>query len=212
MFAYTPPPGLHSFPSQFGNVTAGNYAEFDANGFLTFYGAARAYLDFNFDVAQLRSGASAPDLIQFGSTGIDISGFDGNATLEQVDFGLELQHNWAEGTVIQPHVHWYPSTAGAGNVIWYLEYSFTNASDAVAGASSLTINTGAITAGGVAWANHFTNFPAINLPSLTIGTQAHFKFYRNPTGSDTYGDDAAVATVGLHVILNTLGSRGISTK
>jgi len=212
MFRYTPPYGIYPGGAKFGDVPGGNYAEFDAGGFLTFHGAARVYIDFNFDVAQLRSGASAPDLIQFGSTGIDISGFDGNATLEQVDFGLELQHSWAEGTVIQPHVHWYPSTADAGNVIWYLEYSFTNPTDAVAGASSLTINTGAIAAGGVAWSNHFTNFPTISLPALLIGTQAHFKFYRNPTGSDTYPADAAVATIGLHVILNTLGSRGISTK
>lgn len=212
MFQYTPPPGLHSVPSQFGNVAAGNYAEFDANGFLTGYGAARAYIDFNFDVGALRSGASQPDLIKFNATNIYVAGFDGANTLEQVDFVVELNHNWVEGSTIYPHIHWYPSTAAAGNVIWYLEYCAVNDGAATGGASSLTIDTGVIAAGGVAWARKYSEFPAIALPGYKIGTQLHLRFFRNPTGLDTYGDDAAVATIGIHVLVDTLGSKGRTTK
>lgn len=180
--------------------------------FLQFAGAGRAYYDFNFDVASLRSGASAPDLIKLNATNIFVASFDGANTLEQVDFVIEMNHNWAEGTTVYPHVHWYPSTANTGNVIWYLEYCFVDPASATGGASSTTINTGAIAAGGIAWANKFTNFPAIALPGYSIGTQAHFRFYRDPTGSDTYPNDAAVATIGLHVLLDSLGSREVSVK
>ena len=190
MFRYTPP-----------------YSEF-----LMLTGNSRAWLDFNFDVGALRSGASAPDMVQLNGTTIFVAAFDGANTLEQVDFVVELNHNWAEGTPLYPHLHWYPTTAGAGNVIWYLEHCLVNSSAPIGGVASLTINTGAIAAGGVAWANKFNDFPSIVTTGYTIGTQAHFRFYRNPTGSDTYGDDAAVATVGLHVLIDTLGSRGISTK
>lgn len=45
-----------------------------------------------------------------------------------------------------------------------------------------------------------------------IGSQFNARLYRVPTGVDTYADDAAVMTVGLHVLVDTFGSREESDK
>lgn len=46
------------------------------------------------------------------------------------------------------------------------------------------------------------------VPLLTV----HLMVYAVPIGVDTYPDDAAVMTVGLHVLIDTFGSRTESDK
>jgi hypothetical protein len=203
------------FPGAFttltvGDVAGGNYAEFDTNGFLFFYGDGRAWIDYNFGIGRLGLGASAPDRINMNATTIKVLAFNGVNITEEVSADIELNHNWTEGTMIIPHVHWMPTTAGAGNVNWQVEYTLTP-DGTVAGASSTTINT-IIATPGVAWQQERTNLPTITTPTLLIGTQASFRFFRDPTDNDTYGADAAIRTFGLHVILNSLGSRQVGVK
>lgn len=202
------PRGVFVGSSKFGAPLI-NYAEFESNGFLAFYGNARAWTDFNFGINALARGAAAPDLIDLSGTDIETLGFDGGASTEEVSVVLELNHNWAEGTVIKPHLHWYPTTTDAGNVNWQLEYVFVGF-DAVVGAST-TINV-IQAAGGVAWAAHLASFDDIDTTGLLIATQLHARLFRDPTDNDTYGADAALATFGFHVLIDTLGSRGVITK
>jgi hypothetical protein len=189
-----------------------DYAEFEDDGFLEFHGDARAWVDYNFGVGALSRGASAPDLISLSATSIQTLGFDGVNTLEQVSATLELNHNWAEGTIIKPHVHWYPSTAGAGSVEWFMEYVIVEDGAVVPASTTIAILQAA---GGVAWYPKFAAFPDIVTTGVTIGAQMHIRLYRNPTAGnpdDTYGADAALATFGLHVLVNTLGSRQVAIK
>jgi hypothetical protein len=203
------------FPGSFstltvGDVSGGNYVYFDQNGFMQFFGSGRGWIDFNFGVGALNRGAAAPDLIALNATGIQVLGFDGVNTLEQVSFDLELNHNWAQRTILKPHVHWMPTTAGAGNVNWQLEYTIVQDGN-VAGAASATINT-IVAAPGVAWQQNRINFADIDASGFLIGAQAYFRLFRDPTDNDTYGADAAIATVGLHVQLDSLGSPQVGTK
>lgn len=187
-----------------------DYAEFEDNGFLEFNGDARAWIDFNFGVGALTRGGSAPDLINVSGTSIQTLGFNGVNTLEQVSAVLEMNHNWAEGTLLRPHVHWLPTTANAGNVVWQLEYAIVQDGDTVPASTTITVTQAA---SGVAWQQQFATFPTIDATGFTIGAQAFFRLFRDPTiGADTYGFDAAIATFGIHVLLDTLGSRGIGTK
>ena len=199
----------HTSGSTFGDVSGGNYAEFNGSGFLTFYGNARAYRDFNFGYGSLGTGATAPDPIALNASTIRIYGFDGNATTEQVFASLELDHDWAEGTILYPHVHWCTSTTNAGDVQWSMDYILC-ADDAVAGAAVTTTVTQ--TSPGVAWTQKRADFtPTITTTGYKIDTQLSIRLYRNP-GNDSYPDDAGLITFGLHVILNTLGSSQIGTK
>ena len=176
---------------------------------LIFTGDGRMWLDFNFGVNSLTRGAGAPDLINVAGTDIETLGFDGINTTEEVSIVLEMNHNWAEETLIKPHVHWYPTTTDQGNVNWQLEYVFV-AMGAVVGAST-TINI-IQAAAGVAWTHQLAAFADIDATGLLIGTQLHVRLFRDPTDSDTYAADAALATFGLHVLIDSLGSREVFAK
>lgn len=206
---HSTPLAVHQIGSTFGDVANGNYAEFNSNGFLTFYGSARPYRDFNFGYGSLGTGATAPDPIALNASTIRIYGFDGNVTTEQVFASLELDHDWAEGTILYPHVHWCPSSNNAGTVQWSIDYIICS-DDTVAGAAVTTTVTQ--TSPGVAWTQKRADFsPTIATTGLKIGTQLSIRLYRNP-GNDSYPDDAGLITFGLHVILNTLGSSQLGTK
>lgn len=204
---------LYNPQTQFGDVGGGNYAEFDENGFLQFYGDGRAWVDYNFDGASLERGAVAPDLVSWDTSDIIVPAFDGANTLERLSKVIELNHGWAEETIIKPHVHWAPTTSDAGSVEWFLQW-FAIKDTTYTGVATISV---VQAAGGVAWVEQFAEFPDIAAPAADyiIGTQMGFALYRDPgvgNPDDDYAADAALLTVGLHVRLNTIGSREVLIK
>lgn len=198
-------------PVKSGDVAGGDYSETETDGTLHFVGGATVWRDFNFGVGALGAGASAPDLVPVNGTGVVLYGFDGNVTTEQLYASLEMDHEWKEGSVIYPHIHWMPTTNNAGNVKWQLEYIWVDKNHGAVGAS--TTITVTADAGGVAWDSRFTNFPTIDGTGKTIGSQMMIRLFRNPADvADTYPNDATVITFGFHVEVDTVGSREIATK
>lgn len=172
-------------------------------------GDGTVWTDLNFSVASLTRGASAPDFIHLGSSNIEVVAFDGAATAEEVSGVVELQHWWVEGTRLNPHLHWYPTDNSAGNVKWQLDYILLGVGD-VAGAGTTFVKV--VTAEG-AWQHHYTDFDWITTTGYKIGSQLHFRLYRDPTDAqDTYGSDAATATFGIHLQVDGLGSRSRFVK
>jgi hypothetical protein len=201
------------YPGSFSSLTVGdvnNYTQVDEDGFLQTFGSGRGYYDFNFGVNAFTRGAAAPDLIDLAGTDIETAGFDGVNITEELSAVLEFNHNWAEGTTIYPHVHWYPTTADQGNVVWQLEFAIVAQLGAVPASTTVTVTQAA---DGVAWVGHLAQFPSVDTTGFLIGTQMFIRLFRDPTvGADTYGADAALATFGLHVLLDSLGSRGLLVK
>lgn len=188
-----------------GDVDAGDYTQIDDEG-LFLFGDARQWVDFNFGVGALGRGASAPDLINLGGTNIEVLGFNGINTTEEVSVLLEMDHMWAQGTAIYPHVHWMASTAAAGNVKWQIEYVVVEMIDGdLPAATTIAI---VQAAPGVAWRTAFQEFAPIVMTGFTMGSQVVARLFRDPTdGQDTYGADAALLSFGFHVLVNSLGSR-----
>lgn len=188
-----------------------NYSKFGTDGGLTAYGNARRWVDFNFSAISLGAGASAPDPVQVKGGTIYTRAFDGNVTAEQLFGSLELNHDWAEGTIIKPHVHWMPTTTNAGNVKWRLTRAISQ-DGLLTGENTVTAVSAA---GGTAWVEKRADFTDINLAGYKIGAQFMYRLWRDPAnvdGEDTYPDDAAVQTFGLHVLIDTLGSASVGTK
>lgn len=199
---------ITALTAEFGNPP--NYSEFEDDGTLVFNGDATTWCDFNFGVNALARGGSAPDLITVGSTAIEVLGFDGINTTEEVSVVLEMDHMWKEGSTIYPHVHWLPTTDDAGDVKWQLEYVVVQDNDVMGASTTISILQAA---GGVAWTQKRANFPSVNLAGFLIGAQFYARFFRDPTdGDDDYGADAAVATFGLHIEQDTTGSRRVTLK
>jgi hypothetical protein len=165
--------------------------------------------DINLGGTALGTGASAPDLINLDTTSISVYAFDGNVTSEMLSGSFELQHDYKEGTDLYPHLHFLPVNANAGTVKFFLEY-YIREDNRV----KLTATISATKAtNSIAWEELLLAFPAITGTSLKIGSQIFFRLYRVPTdAADTYNSDVALATVGIHYQIDTLGSRQISTK
>ena len=165
--------------------------------------------DINVGGTSLRQGASnQPSLVDFDTTTILVQSFSATQTNE-LHGSFEIIHDYKEGTDLHPHLHWYATTTGAGDVRWGLEYSVENATG--------TVVTGTIytncTAPGVAWQGNICSFPNITGTGIDIGSQFHFRLFRDGTdAADTYASGAAIATVGVHYEIDTIGSRQIATK
>lgn len=175
--------------------------------------ASPYYLDLNFGPSAFTVGPIAPDRIQVdpaNTTNIYTYGFDGNNSTELVYGGEELQHDYKEGSIIVPHLHWMSTTTNSGNVKWFVELYFKEGNDIKLNVIDSAIQ--AVT--GTAWEEQRLDFSEINIPSLKIGTQLFFAVWRNPTDDDdTYGDDAALgATFGFHYKVDAAGSRQITSK
>jgi hypothetical protein len=177
---------------------------FNENGFLD----TAVWNDINFPATSLGKGASAPEAVNSLGTNIEVLAFDGGVTTEQLYGNGELLHDWKEGTDIYFHIHWYPSTADAGNVTWQLEYELR---DTAAFSGSTTINVTQATSG--VGKLHRADFPAINCTGYKIGSQIIFRLFRAPTATlDNYEHDAYAVSIGIHYQVDSLGSRSMATK
>ena len=152
----------------------------------------------------LGAGASAPDLISFNATNIFVYGFAGLATSEQLFGQPEVTHDYKQGTDIYVHVHWTPTDNNAGNVKWYLEYSWQNIDAVFPAATVISIID---PSSGTAWTHQLAEFPLISGAGKNIGSIFNFRLYRVPGGEDTYQSDAALLSLGIHYQINTFGSR-----
>lgn len=195
----------------FGDVDNGNYSGFESDGTLKFVGNGTVWKDENAGgVSLTKANSNQPDLITINGTNILTYAFDGVNSLEELHWNVEIQHDYKEGTDLWPHMHFYPTTTGAGNVKFFLEYYIKESGNTpVQGTTSFVL-----AAGGVAWEELRINFDdVIDGTNLSIADQAHFRVYRDPNDvEDTYGDDVAIATLGYHYEIDTVGSRGIVTK
>lgn len=161
--------------------------------------------------------ASAPELATFGPSGsLQAYTFDGDdaggLTLEQVYFSIQLPHNYKQGTAIYPHVHWTPTTAGTGNVEWFLEYSWSNRTDAFT--APLTIS-GVGAASGAAWTHTMTNIGTMPIDGTgkTISSMLECRLYRDPADEhDTYAADAAILEFDVHYEIDSCGSSSETAK
>ena len=165
--------------------------------------------DINFEGSGLKTGASAPDYVAvLPSGGIYLYGFDGGASVESVHGGGEILHDYKEGSDLYVHVHWMPTTAGAGNVRWYFEYAIAPVGGTFGAPSTIY---GETDTGTAAWDHILTSIATIDGAGITIGSHLLFRLYRDP-GDDTYAADAALMSVGVHYLIDTLGSKTISAK
>lgn len=162
--------------------------------------------DLNLPGYTLGKGASAPDLVQFLAAGsINAYAFDGTVTAEQLYGSFELLHGWKQGTNIEVHLHWSPTTTNTGNVKWQLEYTWQNLDGTFGASTTIAVTTAA---GGTAWSHNISKFADISGSGLRIGSAFVFRLFRDPTdASDTYAFDAALINVGIHYQIDTIGSK-----
>jgi len=128
-------------------------------------------------------------------------------------FTLEMPHDWKENTPIDPHVHWSPIAAGAGNVTWGIEYTWID----INGFFGVTTFAFATTATAGLYSHQVTSLGPIN-PNLGQGHISSIlcvRLYRNVLNvqqPDTFNNTVALLSLDIHYEANTVGSRTEWTK
>jgi len=172
-----------------------------------------AWRDINLGAGVFTNPASSiPGEVQFvdntgANTGIYTYGF---AVGEKVSGDFEMQHDYKEGTDLYFHVHFQGNDAptGTDKVRWQLTYTFMQDGETLAPATPITKECDCDTQ----YEAIRCDFDAIDGTDIKIGDQFLFTLERIAATTDEYAGDAVVATIGMHIQLDTLGSRQIGTK
>lgn len=194
-----------------GDLVGGDYVEINTDdGSVRLRGDATAWDDLLFAASVTKPGATAPSYKAFGPSGsLQALMFEAGHH-DEVHFEVQLPHRWKEGSKIYPHVHWTPTTADAGNVVWELEYSWANI-DGTFGAPS-NMASDATAAGGTAWVHKLTVLKEagnsyIDGAGKTMSSMLMCRLHRNSNaGSDTLNKDVAMLDIDFHIEIDSFGS------
>ena len=131
--------------------------------------------------------------------------FDGVNTTEEMQGSIEINHEYKEGSIIRPHVHWAPSDTNIGNIKWQMAYSIHRVGEAP---DNEVIISGIGATDGLSKKHFITPIgDGIDGTSLQIGDYIHFRFFRIPTdNADTYAHDAFLLGIGVHYEVDSTGS------
>lgn len=185
-----------------------NYTNFAADGFIVLNGTARASIDIEFNVSELKLPASNfPAADTIGITPV----FRFDASSDEEMFGvLEIPHEYSDGTDLLAHFHWAPFDGNAGNVTWGVEWHTTLPNnnevlteatttqivvDATESLQDETLLTGDITIDGTGIVSEMT---------------WHFRIFRDADASeggasDTYAADASLVHFDIEIMIDGFG-------
>lgn len=200
---------------QFGGRT--NNTEIEADGTLTFNGAAVVWDDLRVPLTSGRPGASnPPDFEAFSGTIFQFAFDDEGVNEDEIYFSAQLPHSYKQGTDILPHLHWAPqenpADASHDVVRWGFEYEWQSIGSAFAGTTTVYVDgeMGATDIKG----HIYTPFSAMTGTGKTISSMIIGRLFRNSThANDTYDSKKAFALeFDFHFQLNMVGSREALAK
>lgn len=191
----------------FGDGT--NATILEADGTLTFKGAATIWNDAFVDGLSLTGGATDPPVFAAIIGTIYGNRFD-DGGIKSLHGSIELPHDYKEGSDIVLHLHWIPTTANNGNCRWGVEWTVASVNGTFGAATTSEIDTAA---GGTALAHKVVDVVTISGTNRKISDVIHFRVFRNGThANDTFTGNAFLSRIAVHYECDTVGSRQITTK
>lgn len=127
---------------------------------------------------------------------------------EQAFFSIQFPHNWREGSVIHPHVHWMAESTNIGNITWGLEYSWQNINGEF---STPTTIIGNDASEGAAWQHLICGLTSITNESATFSSVLIGRLFRDANASevgstDDLAEDITLLSVDIHIEVDGIGS------
>jgi len=194
---------------KFGDVDNGNYTEFQEDtGFLRGHGSGRAWDDLRFPFTGSRIDVDGGRVdYNFSENTVD---FESNATSgDVVNIIVQMQHDWAQGTDVHPHLHWIQNQDA--DPAWRMDYRVYNNGGQVpswtTGVTPSEARQFTYTSGSIL---QLTEFPVISgateLSGFGVSWFMDVKIYR-VGASDSYSGDASAKEFDLHYIRDDRGSR-----
>lgn len=185
-----------------------NYSKFEEDGTLVFVGEAGVWDDIILNATNLRPGATPPAYAAFKG-GIFGARFDAGVA-DEVYGSFEIPHDYKEGTDLHIHTHWSPTTTNTGNVVWGIEYTYSNMQGIFG--NNVTVTGAPDPASGIIHKHEFSNIAVISDLLIKIGTIVAFRLFRQNGGTDTFTGNVFLHSMGIHYQIDTVGSREIATK
>ena len=175
----------------------------DKEGSLLLSGGAIAHDDLRVPASSVKlQGASIPSWGTLNN-GLYTLNFEDNKS-NQIIFVAQMPHKYKEGTDIYPHIHWLPTTANSGNVVWKFEYSWFNVNEAAP--TSTTLSTTDATEGDKK--HQIASFGPIDGTGKKISSILVCRVWREGSDTDdTYSDKAGFLEFDFHYEVDAMGSR-----
>lgn len=165
--------------------------------------------DLRFPVYGLsRAGNNDPQQVFNDGPSGNMEGIYFSPTVNQELFGAgQMDHAWARGTEISPHVHFHPTTTATGAVTWGVVVSYAAIGHAWTATVTQDVTYGWTT--NSQWKYFLADFEP-HFPVPTNATESFgikFRVFRNATSTnDTYPGDAALDDVDIHYQQGKVGT------
>jgi hypothetical protein len=201
----------------FGDENSGDYADFEADGTLVFYGDSTAFRDEFGPLIGQNFTSPAADITTDAAEGTIV--FDDSCTLaDYVSMPVQINHDAKAQSNVYPHIHWWQASSNVPN--WLLQYRWQQN-----GQAKITSWTS------VKWASHaftytsgtlnqITAFGALSPPANTgVSVILQLRLLRDTnntstlfTGADPLTGDANAMFFDVHIEVDMLGSHEQYTK
>jgi hypothetical protein len=200
----------------FGSKGDGDYADFESDGTLVFYGDSTVFRDELGDITKLKvAGTGINESLTEGTIGLQTSCDYVN---DYLIANFQFNHDRKHLAPVYPHVHWFQTQNNTPNFLFQYRWQLNGAAKTT-GWSNLKMTTNAFTyVSGTL--NQITYGLGITPPvGDDVSTILQVRFTRDKTnasgaftGSDTHTATADITSLDIHIEVNMLGSHEQYTK
>lgn len=200
-----------------GDIEAGNYSEFEADGTMVAKGDATCFRDELQDLVKAAANNPASRLAYDFADGSLV--YKINATVsDYAVMNIQINHDWKLGTPINPHIHWNQTQNNTPN--WLIQYRWqANGESKTVPWISVRYTEDVFTyvSGSL---NQITSFGFIDPPiDASLSDIVQMRIIRDTAnasglfaGPDPYTIDAPTYSFDIHIQIDTLGSRQTYVK
>jgi hypothetical protein len=202
---------------RFGSKGQGNYADFEADGTLVFYGDSTAFRDEFGPLIGQNFTSPASDIVTDAAEGTIVFK-DSCALADYVSMPVQINHDAKAMSDVYPHLHWWQTSANLPN--WLIQYRWQqNGAAKVTTWTSVKYVSHAFTyVSGTL--NQITAFGALSPPANTgVSVVLQLRLLRDTknastlfTGNDPLSGNVSAMFFDTHIEVDMLGSHGQYTK
>lgn len=201
----------HSGGGAFGNKSGGNYADFDTDGTLVFYGDSTAFRDEFGPLIGAKLESPSSKIVTNAAEGT-ITFKDSANLSDYVSMPVQINHDAKAQSDVYPHIHWWQASANIPN--WLIQYRWQqNGAAKVTSWTSVKYASHAFTYSS-GTLNQITAFGALSPPASTgVSAVLQLRLLRDTgnastlfTGADPLTGDVDAMFYDVHIEVDMLGS------
>lgn len=192
-----------------GDVSGGNYTEFESDGTMRFVGGATVWEDVQVQVSGARVPASNyPSWTSY--KGSEVQAFSASST-NSLKFNCQLYHKYKTASAIEFHLHLVYPNANSGNSVWQFSYSWASVGQAFP--SETTIVQTFASPGVTDYHQLCVLSASIDGTGKGISSGLLCSISRlGGAAGDTYGSVIYLPFMDFHITCDTVGSRERASK